>query len=309
MTSDQTFQPPSKVLVDWDAPPGQMIVTPPQRRIFDDADLAHFVKSPSHSKICQFIEELCHSAQNPQHDQSDMCMRIVSEVLEPLEVGIALHPPLQTSQRFGNRAFNSWQRWAAERIPDLLTPLLPDRQLRCEASAYLSGSFGDPSRIDYGTGHELSFIVFMLVLKDSGTLVVSDSAVFVLFKRYWRLVRSVITGYQLEPAGSHGVWGLDDYHHLPFLFGAAELINSTLTVKDVFTCSTEGLFGAALTAVRQGKSGAALHESAPVLWSISEVESWSKVTLGLFRMYQAEVLGKRPVVQHLLFGKCLVWVT
>jgi hypothetical protein len=172
-----------------------------------------------------------------------------------------------------------------------------------------------------GTGHEASFLALLYGLAALGCFGPADAAdlATVAFAKYMDLMRTLQRTYVMEPAGSHGVWGLDDYHCLPFLLGAAQLcpgggcapppaLALPSVVQDAAALDPHRpryLYAAAIAHVRASKTGAPFSETSPVLHSISLLPSWQKVYAGLLRTFEAEVLGKFPVIQHFLFGSLL----
>ncbi|WIA43238.1 hypothetical protein OEZ86_009744 [Tetradesmus obliquus] len=224
-------------------------------------------------------------------------------------------PLVQQSLRYGNPAFRTWFAAMMDRTPQWVGKLLP---LELQGAAvellpYLLDSFGNPTRIDYGTGHETTFVAFMYCLAALGLVTEADrqALVCVVFNRYLELMRHIQTTYWLEPAGSHGVWGLDDYQFLPFVWGSGQLIGHPLIrPKSIHNEELLGMYGddylylAAVKFVKAVKKGA-LQETSPMLDDVSSVPSWAKVNSGMVKMYQVEVLSKFPIMQHFLFGSLL----
>ena len=54
--------------------------------------------------------------------------------------------------------------------------------------------------------------------------------------------------------------------------------------------------------IKSLKKGVPFFECSPMLNDISNLSGWAKVSSGLLRLYEGEVLKKRPVVQHFVFG-------
>lgn len=71
--------------------------------------------------------------------------------------------PAQTQpMRYGNKAYRTWHTKLVKAAPDLCRSLLTDATADSivELLPYLYDSFGNATRIDYGTGHETCFIIF-----------------------------------------------------------------------------------------------------------------------------------------------------
>ncbi|KAK9388489.1 Phosphotyrosyl phosphatase activator [Lipomyces mesembrius] len=341
-----------------------------EKRIHTTDDLTYFASTAAYARI-QFLLSFISSAVStiPTPKSADDFSPGISGILaifDRLDELAEAIPPITGPRRFGNPAYKTWFSAVENAVSTLITDMLHKADVSVEAKVelqgYFMGALGSFQRLDFGTGHELSFLAFfggcwfLGALRDTSrsndaaeldeTGGITGKEILWIFSRYFQVIRKIVRHYNLEPAGSHGVWGLDDHFHLPYIIGAAQLRGiqeKHETVKEG-TGATDppgsmlppttkrkesdytkygmprpaavmnrtvvadqmdvNIYFSAIAFIYEVKKGP-FFEHSPVLYDISDVPSWSKVHAGLLRMYNAEVLGKFPVVQHFGFGGVL----
>jgi len=159
----------------------------PVKRIHDGRDVHHFLTSQAYQDIGIFVMQLNIAMCPRKLSQSDHIetwqldsplvlstpVRMLQELLEVIASMIEEAPPDTGPRRFGNVSFRKWYEILESRTQGLLKEYLPKGVLEFSTSAadgvavldelspYLLGGFGSSQRLDYGTGHELSFLAFV----------------------------------------------------------------------------------------------------------------------------------------------------
>jgi len=288
------------------------------KKICVPADMDTWQKSVAYNDFLGFVMGLNKAVKGKKCTDSfpvSETIQKLSDLLATLSSWVDEIKPIEQPQRFGNKAYREWYDRLEEQGAKLTAQVLPENLQRAadEVSWYLCNGFGNNTRIDYGTGHEAAFAAYLCCLFKLRVLSDGDQVAVVLkiFKEYLDLARKLQRVYKMEPAGSQGVWGLDDYQFLPFIWGSSQLqMNPYITPGDfpkeeiVKKYQEDYLFLQCIKYINEVKTGP-FAEHSNTLWGISAVPHWGKVNSGSLKMYKAEVLQKFPVIQHFYFGSIL----
>jgi len=157
----------------------------PCKRINDGDDLNFFLASTAYRDIKIWLLQLNRALFPTKDEQGNISVctldtppnfspviSSLNALVRDFEELLAQAPPNTGPRRFGNVAFREWYRLAEEQADALLEKHLGpslkkhanDPTVLVELKAYLLGGFGSALRLDYGTGHELSFLAFLACL-------------------------------------------------------------------------------------------------------------------------------------------------
>lgn len=284
------------------------------KKINSEQDMMKWVNSPAYNTIYNTLIQLNASIRSTPRSairSGKPIIRSLEEALSQVQDIVKKIKPIKSPMRFGNRAFRSFLTYIWEHKAEILS----DVTTNPESQDYFCQSFGSWTRLDYGTGHEFNFLAFIATLVVQNILTPEDfpSLIFNVLWYYYDLVIQIQDKYSLEPAGSHGSWGVDDYVALPFVLGSSQLIDHPiLTPKSVVDQETtrefkdDFLYCRWIDFLYQSKSPP-FSESSRMLYSLRTLPHFAKLNNGMLKMYKGEVMDRFLVVQHFRFGNLLRW--
>ncbi|KAG7826979.1 hypothetical protein KL920_004977 [Ogataea angusta] len=144
----------------------------PTKRLRTPEDLAKFQHSAVYSDMVQFVVDLAKSVHGLELGYTDNSLGDnigkVLQLLEKINSIVDNHPVVKdTSSRFGKPEFRDFYDELATKASGLVQGCAGEEHAE-ELGSYLLSSFGDRTRIDYGSGHELNFACFLLVARRMG---------------------------------------------------------------------------------------------------------------------------------------------
>ena len=287
--------------------------------------MMRFKNSPAFQDLVNFLYHIQNKIKGMKKSDvpstsNNECLKEFDNLYNKLEELYIKYPPREGKAKYTDPIFKKFHIELDTNYENIMknTILSSDNipeKLILELRPYFMDSFGNPHRMDYGTGHELNYLCFLYVLYKAGLYTEDDFPFLALntFFKYVIFMRKLQTNYVLEPAGARGVWGLDEYQFVPFIFGAAQLIdNKEINPKGILDDNIlkkykdEYIYLDCVDYIKSVKTGASFGHYAPILESITNAKNWEKIAKGLVRMYQDDVLGKIVIIQHFYFGSVLL---
>lgn len=272
---------------------------------FDD-DNSNFSTSSAYFKLLGFLEDQNYfMIKNGVYRTNEDLTNILNEI----ESFVDDTPLIEGSHRFANIGAEV----VHEKLANLdLSKFLKKQYLHTEITKemiktlkmYLIESFGNKVRLDYGTGHEIFFLSFIFICKELS--IAHDYEIKPLFKQYFDIVRKYIFKFNIEPAGSNGMFAIDDYQFLPFLFGSAELIETDVKFDDILNnlkdkthMFAEQLYFCERHKCRAGELPFSRHS--PVIYSLRN-SKWSFINEKMLEEIRNKVFDRFVVMQHFKFS-------
>ncbi|KAG0708074.1 Phosphotyrosyl phosphatase activator [Suillus ampliporus] len=272
----------------------------PGKRILSSAQLTVFQSSATYDTLVSYIKarsEFFRGVKLTDPRSESLGIKAILRLLDRIEQLARETPPVENkASRFGNPAFRAFYDKVQHLAPSL-HPDVPglDQNATPELSTYFTQAWGNRDRIDYGSG----------CLEHLQIVAASDHTALItrVFWRYIQIMCVLQSTYWLEPAGSYGVWGVDDHHFVSFLFGSAQLRGHKFVrpkaihgPEIVDELSKDYMYFSCIRFINSIKT-ASLRWHSPMLDDISAVRTWEKVNSGMIKISLS--------IQHFLFGSIL----